>query len=168
MTNINSKFTWNGEEVLVEWMPGGIELIKKYKPITQALGLCVNDNNEVIIVSDDEGKNWGLPGGTVEPGETIQQTLEREVMEEVDIEISEIKFLGLQKIINKSNIIYQSRFFCRVKKVLPQTIDPAKGKILMRKFVPLRDLNKILKWGAVLDELVRLSMNNLSDRSAGK
>ena len=60
---------------------------------------------------------------------------------------------------------YQARFFCRVKRVLPQTIDPAKGKVLMRKFVPLATLNQVLKWGNIADELVRLSMN-LAARTA--
>lgn len=158
MANITHKIIWDGEEILLEWMPGGRELIGQYGPITQAYGLCVNENKEVVIVSDNKGKYWTLPGGSVEPGETARQTLKREVMEEADIEISGIKLLGLQKVAEKGGARYQARFFCRIKKVLPQTTDPAKGKVLMRKFVPLRNLNKILKWGKIADELVRLSM----------
>ena len=159
MANITQKVILNGKEVLFEWLPGGRELVGQFSPITQAYGLCVNESKEVAIVSDDEGKTWTLPGGSIEPGETIWQTLEREVAEEADIEISGIKFLGLQKVTNESRIYYQARFFCRVKRVLPQTIDPSKGKVLMRKFVPIATLNQVLKWGNIADELVRLSTN---------
>lgn len=157
--NISHRVIWNGKEVLFEWLAGGPELVGQYGPITQGYGLCVNENREVVIVSGDEGKTWTLPGGSVEPGETVWQTLEREVAEEADIEISGIKFLGLQKVTDEGRVYYQARFFCRVERVLPQTIDPAKGKVLMRRFVPIATLNQVLKWGNVADELVRLSIN---------
>ena len=53
---------------------------------------------------------------------------------------------------------YVTPMVLTIQKVLPQTTDPAKGKVLARKFVPLRNLNKMLKWGKIADELVRLSL----------
>ena len=48
---------------------------------TQALGICFTRDRRIVLITLD-GEQWSLPGGTVEPGETLEQTLEREVRED--------------------------------------------------------------------------------------
>jgi len=49
-------------------------------------GVFVNDKQEVLQVLSTYGeKRWGLPGGALEPGETIHQALERECLEELGV-----------------------------------------------------------------------------------
>ncbi|MEK7095520.1 MAG: hypothetical protein AAB917_02565, partial [Patescibacteria group bacterium] len=69
----------------------------------------------------------------------------------------DIRLLGLQKSTSEGKTIYQARFACRVDEIKEQTIDPAKGKILVRKFVPVSELNDYLKWGKIGDEIVRMT-----------
>ncbi|MDO3411244.1 NUDIX domain-containing protein [Saccharibacillus sp. CPCC 101409] len=38
---------------------------------------------------------WGLPGGGMEPGETIEQTMRREVLEETGLEVTDCSLLGI-------------------------------------------------------------------------
>ncbi|RCX23565.1 8-oxo-dGTP diphosphatase [Fontibacillus phaseoli] len=46
------------------------------------------DKRRVLMVQNRDNRNtWTLPGGTVEPGETLVQALRREVKEEAGIEI---------------------------------------------------------------------------------
>ncbi|WP_410768633.1 NUDIX hydrolase [Fontibacillus sp. BL9] len=46
------------------------------------------DKQRVLMVQNRDNRNtWTLPGGTVEPGETLVQALRREVREEAGIEI---------------------------------------------------------------------------------
>ncbi len=150
------KLEWGGREYELEWIPNdGTDLVQ-YSPVTQAYGICITPENTAAVVSEDEGSNWTLPGGSVEPGETLVETLVREVDEEADVTIKDIRLLGLQKSTSGGRTIYQARFVCRVDEVKEQTIDPAKGKVLVRKFVPVLKLNEYLKWRKIGDEIVGL------------
>jgi len=63
------------------------------------LGLIENDKNEFLISQRFEPElpevhlKWDLPGGKNELGETLEKTLEREVLEETGLEIEILKFL---------------------------------------------------------------------------
>lgn len=72
--------------------------LKRFKPITQVYGICFNENGEILIFRAVVGSKWQLPGGKPEVGETIEETLSRELLEEVDIRVKDIKVLGTQKV----------------------------------------------------------------------
>ncbi|MCL2919937.1 NUDIX hydrolase [Shewanella litorisediminis] len=47
-------------------------------------GVITNDEGKVLLLKANYGNgNWGLPGGALEPGETIHQALLRECLEEL-------------------------------------------------------------------------------------
>jgi 8-oxo-dGTP diphosphatase len=53
-----------------------------------------NDKNEILMVKTTYGaKGWTFPGGAIDPGETIHETLIRECREELGVEI-EVKYLS--------------------------------------------------------------------------
>ncbi len=56
--------------------------------------VIVNDRNEVLLLKANYGSYaWGLPGGGIDPGETIHETLYRECHEELGCEIK-IQYLS--------------------------------------------------------------------------
>jgi len=61
------------------------------------------------------------------------------------------------------NIIYQSRFISKLKKLLPQTLDPATDNTWERKFVPASEITNHVKWGetgeAMFRDAIELSKN---------
>lgn len=56
--------------------------------------VITNDQQEVLLLKANYGNaSWGLPGGALEPGETIHEALERECFEEIGCEIK-VKYLS--------------------------------------------------------------------------
>ena len=55
-----------------------------------------NQEGKVLLLRQTYGdKRWGLPGGGVEPGETIHEAILRECMEEIGVKVIIDAFTGL-------------------------------------------------------------------------
>lgn len=59
-----------------------------------AVGVLIRDDGAFLLTSRPEGKvyagYWEFPGGKVEPGETVEQALRRELMEEIGVTIGAV------------------------------------------------------------------------------
>lgn len=149
-----TKDTWTSKEGLTytfTWTKGND--MEAFRPFTQVYGVCFNEKGE-ILVHNDEDSPWGIPGGSPEEGETPEETLKRELLEESDVEVVDCQLLGGQmvEIPNNPNKkegdrFFQLRYACMIDKVLEQTPDPDNGRIHGRKFVPKERINKEVKWG---------------------
>lgn len=60
--------------------------------VTVVAAVLVNDSGEVLLAQRPEGKSmaglWEFPGGKLEPGETPEAALARELHEELAIEVT--------------------------------------------------------------------------------
>ena len=113
----------------------------KGKKYTQVSCYALNDNNELLIVKNKD--IWTIPGGHPEKGETKEETLVRELMEEGYVTLKDIHYLGTVEVVENNEIYYQLRYTAHVESVLP-----FKGEyeISERKFVNIDDLSKYIKW----------------------
>lgn len=54
-----------------------------------------NEGNVLLLKQTYTDKSWGLPGGGVDPGETIHEAIKRECFEEIGVDILVNAFTGL-------------------------------------------------------------------------
>ena len=66
------------------------------RPLTVgARGIIVDENDRVLLVKHTYSEGWFLPGGGVEVGESAEEAVRREMLEEVGIVAGEIRPLSV-------------------------------------------------------------------------
>jgi mutator protein MutT len=66
------------------------------KPITLGVrAIVTNDKNEILLVKHTYQNYWFLPGGGVDKGETFEQAIKRELVEETGYEADLIELFGV-------------------------------------------------------------------------
>ena len=70
------------------------------RPLCTVGALVVNPNAEVLIVRTTKWRGtWGVPGGKLDWGESLQEALLREFREEVALDLQQVRFALLQEAI---------------------------------------------------------------------
>lgn len=113
-----------------------------------AVGVFVFHENGIYMIKKGRGifkDQWCTPGGKIEIGEDIIDTVHREVLEETSLEIENIKFITYEQTIEYDGCGNVSRHFvffnfqATVKAGIPVAADDA-AEI---KLIPLGELSKI-------------------------
>ena len=81
-----------------------------YTHFVSVAGLVTNDRGDILLIKSPR-RGWEYPGGMVEPGETFQDALLREIKEEAGIDVEITGFIGLCKNIEKD--IVNIDFVCK-------------------------------------------------------
>ncbi len=68
-----------------------------HRPILLVGGalLVLDEQNRLLLMMRSDNQCWGIPGGSNEPGEVVENTARRETLEETNLEIGEISLLGV-------------------------------------------------------------------------
>ena len=78
--------------------------------LVSCAALVTNDEDKILLVKSPL-RGWEYPGGLIEPGETFQQALRREIREEAGVEVEITGFVGICKNVEKD--IVNIDFTCR-------------------------------------------------------
>ncbi len=62
--------------------------------VPSVTGLVFDDQSRVLLVKHSNGGVWVAPGGAIDPGETPQDAVVREVWEETALHVEPTRFLG--------------------------------------------------------------------------
>ena len=81
-----------------------------YTHFVSVAGLVTNENDEILLINSP-WRGWEYPGGMIEPGETFQEALIREVKEESGVDVEITGFIGICKNIEKD--VVNIDFVCK-------------------------------------------------------
>jgi len=98
-------------------------------------GLVYNKDGDILLINSPR-RGWEYPGGMVEPGETFQDALLREIKEETGIEAAIIGFIGLCKNVEKD--IVNLDFVCKAIGGIPTSSDESLDVLWVKKEDALR------------------------------
>jgi ADP-ribose pyrophosphatase YjhB (NUDIX family) len=147
-------------EFLCEYFDTGDFSVLPQDRIKQVYGVCFVDD-KIVIGFGGLKKGWGLIGGSVEQGETLEETLRREVLEESNMEIISFKPIGYQKLTNQENgkVLFQLRYACRVKPLGEFKIDGGDGLsekgITEIKLIDPLSYKEYFDWGEIGDYVIK-------------
>lgn len=63
--------------------------------LNYAVGVIFNKEGKILLQKRSDTGNWGLPGGAIELGESLEDAAIREVYEETGLKVSVKKLLGI-------------------------------------------------------------------------
>lgn len=106
-------------------------------------GILIEDE-EILVVKQNlsELRNWSLPGGRLERGETLEQALKREIKEETGLIVEVGKLLYICDVGTSSNTVLHISFLIERKGgviTLP-TNEFDENPIHDVRFIPIKDL----------------------------
>src|SRR4029453_8623784 len=63
--------------------------------IRPGVAAVICDGERVLLQRRDDNGKWGLPGGGVEPGESVRAAIVREVQEETGLDVEPVRLIGV-------------------------------------------------------------------------
>ena len=112
-------------------------------------GVCAfirNEDREVLLVKRADTREWALPTGTVEPEETVKNALKREMKEEVNLEVSVSRLIGvysdpdtqIYEYPDGATVHFVTHFFeCQVR---AGSVEPDEKEVLRASYYSLDEL----------------------------
>ena len=131
------------------------------KHILKAHAVCFWDK-KMVLVNHSKWNVWSIPGGTRELNESVEETLHREILEETNCKIIDLKPISYQKIISsKGEIYYRAYYICNVKPVDKFINDPA-GRINKIIWIDPKDFEKYIEKKPHREIIIKNALKSLN------
>ena len=144
-----------------------MDAVPERLPVKQVYGIAFSTDNRVVLRVEDG--IYKLTGGKPENAETFEETLKREYIEELNIELESIHFLGYLLVEDHSDKYAQVRMIAKIKDIHDCQVDPAAGKIYGRELVPVDRIKEYLNYSdcagnKMIDDAIQLAKESYIGR----
>ena len=127
-----TKYTWYNNQV-----PNNIN-------VRQVYGIVFSDDYKVLLRIEDN--KYELTGGKPEENESYEETLKREYIEELNVELDDCHYLGYLFVEDNDEKYAQVRMIAKIKSINENHIDPATGKMYGRELVNNDKVKELLNY----------------------
>lgn len=139
-----------------------MKIMSKYDFNIRVTGVLIEDNKILLVKQNvSDKRNWSLPGGKLEQGETIEQGIIREMKEETGLDVEIIRLLYLCDVSASNNTLLHITFL--LKRVAGDIELPSNefesNPIYDVEFVPVSELSKY----GFSERFTALAKNGFSD-----
>lgn len=95
------------------------------KKMELAGGIILDKDSRILLIhrNTPELKQWELPGGKLEKGELPEQAAERELKEELDIEVKILRYMGFKEFEDNDIILKYHWYQCQIQKGTPKLVE---------------------------------------------
>jgi phosphoglycolate phosphatase-like HAD superfamily hydrolase/ADP-ribose pyrophosphatase YjhB (NUDIX family) len=84
---------------------------QQHIPVSTVGALIFNGAGEALMIRTHKWSNkWGIPGGKIKWGETSEAALRREIKEETNLKVTDIKFVLVQDCIHSKEFYHDAHF----------------------------------------------------------
>ena len=112
---------------------------------------------KMVVVYAERKKYWTPPGGSIEPGETFEEAVIREVKEETNMRVLKQKLIGYQDVFEPNRIVRQTRSVCIVEPIGEFVSDPDED-ITEIKLIDPKDYKQYFDWGSAGDQFMERAL----------
>ena len=136
--------------------------MSKYDFNIRVTGILIEDNKILLVKQKVSNKrNWSLPGGKLEHGETIEQGIIREMKEETGLDVEIIRLLYLCDVAASDNTLLHITFLLKriAGDIALPTNEFENNPIYDVKFISVSELTKY----GFNEKFIELAENGFSD-----
>ena len=149
---IKSSFIYEGNQILIDWFD--VDSKDEIPDLPWQQIYVIGDvGGKVPLVYYAHGRE-NLPGGHTEHGETLEQTLCREVQEELNMRVIEWRPIGYQVLTNPDGKVdYQFRAVAKLEK-LGEFAGDVGGSVIGYRLVDIDEVNQRIGYGDVGEHMI--------------
>ncbi|MBB1523975.1 NUDIX domain-containing protein [Candidatus Saccharibacteria bacterium] len=161
--DLRTSFNYDSQNIIADWYTVTDKSQIPDLPWQQVYAIGNLNGQVPLITSLTCEKEFNLPGGRTEPGETIEQTITREMTEECNMPVTEWQPLGYQHLTEPDGKqIFQFRVYAKLEKIGEFVNDPG-GGVIKNTMVYLSQVNSLIKYSEIGERMVKLAKKYFTD-----